>query len=151
MLHFVNAVDNASYSGGARYKTHIQNKGWESQWKADDVMSRTQGQSLRLEAIQIELTGEMANHYDVYYRVHAQNYGWLDWAKNGSIAGTTGHGFHLEGIQICLVAKNGPAPGATDTPVIQTFDSYEAGVMYAVNRNRRENGLAYVTGLPKLH
>ena len=145
------SLNNQEYTGSIRYKTHIQNVGWESQWKTDGAMSGTQGQSLRLEAIQIELTGEMANHYDVYYRVHAQNYGWLDWAKNGSIAGTTGHGFRLEGIQICLVAKNGPAPGATDTPVIQAYDSYEAGVMYAVNRNRKENGLAYVTGLPKLH
>ena len=32
----------------------------------------------------------MAKHYDVYYRVHAETYGWLDWAKNGDPAGTAG-------------------------------------------------------------
>jgi hypothetical protein len=24
----------------------------------------------------------MKNHYDIYYRVHAQSFGWLGWAKN---------------------------------------------------------------------
>ncbi|HHT77586.1 MAG TPA: hypothetical protein GXZ67_06870, partial [Clostridiaceae bacterium] len=41
------------------------------------------GRSLRLEGIKILLTGDMANHFDVYYRVHIQDYGWLGWAKNG--------------------------------------------------------------------
>ena len=45
-------------------------------------MSGTEGRSLRLEAIKIKLTGEMAKKYNIYYRVHAQNFGWLDWAKN---------------------------------------------------------------------
>ena len=51
-------------------------------------LSGTAGEGKRVEAIQINLTGEMANHYDVYYRVHAESYGWLDWAKNGESAGT---------------------------------------------------------------
>ena len=33
-------------------------------------MSGTQGRALRLEAIKIRLTGELANKYDIYYRVH---------------------------------------------------------------------------------
>ena len=55
----------------------------------------------------------MANHYDVYYRVHAQKFGWLGWAKNGESAGSAGYGYRLEGIQIVLVAKGGSAPGST--------------------------------------
>lgn len=79
-------------------------------------MSGTSGKALRLEAIEIKLTGEVANHYDVYYRVHAQSFGWLDWAKNGQSAGTAGYAKRLESIQIVLVPKNGPAPGATARP-----------------------------------
>jgi uncharacterized protein YjdB len=75
-------------------------------------MSGTSGRGLRLEAIQIKLTGEMANQYDVYYRVHAQNFGWLGWAKNGASAGTEGYGYRLEGIQIVLVKKGGSAPAS---------------------------------------
>jgi uncharacterized protein YjdB len=55
----------------------------------------------------------MAEHYDVYYRVHAQTYGWLGWAKNGESAGTEGLSKRLEGIQIVLVPKGSAAPSAS--------------------------------------
>lgn len=57
------------------------------------------------------MTGAAATNYDVYYRVHAENTGWLDWAKNGQSAGTAGYSYRLEAIQIKLVEKNGAAPG----------------------------------------
>lgn len=82
-------------------------------------MSGTTGQSKRLEAIQIKLTGDMSNKYDVYYRVHAQTYGWLDWAKNGTSAGTEGLAKRLEAIQIVLVEKGGKAPGNTSNPFVK--------------------------------
>ena len=75
-------------------------------------MAGTSGKAKRLEAIQIRLTGELAEKYDVYYRVHAQSYGWLAWAKNGESAGTEGLAKRLEAIQIVLVPKSGPAPAA---------------------------------------
>ena len=73
-------------------------------------MSGTSGRSLRLEAIQIELTGDMANWYDVWYRVHAQNVGWMGWACNGAQSGTAGYSRRLEGIQILLVPKGAAGP-----------------------------------------
>ena len=76
---------------------------------SNDAVSGTAGRSLRLEAIQINLTGDISKVYDVYYRVHAQNVGWLDWAKNGEESGTEGYGFRLEGIEIKLVEKGNPA------------------------------------------
>ena len=63
--------------------------------------------------MQIRLTGEMANHYDVYYRVHAQNIGWMGWAKNGEQAGTAGYSYRLEAVQVKLVPKGSAAPGST--------------------------------------
>ncbi len=103
-------LSNAAYAGGIQYRTHIQTYGWEKEWKKDGAMSGTSGKAKRLEAIQIKLYGEMANHFDVYYRVHAQSYGWLGWAKNGEEAGTAGLAKRLEGIQIVLVPKGGAAP-----------------------------------------
>ena len=103
-------LSNAAYAGGIQYRTHIQTYGWEKEWKKDGVMSGTSGEAKRLEAIQIKLYGEMANHFDVYYRVHAQSYGWLGWAKNGEEAGTAGYAKRLEGIQIVLVPKGSAAP-----------------------------------------
>lgn len=107
------------YQGGVRYTTHIQSIGWQDNekypatWTRDGNMSGTSGESKRLEAIRINLYGEMAEHYDIYYRVHAQTYGWLGWAKNGTAAGTAGYAKRLEGIQIVLVEKGKPAPGKT--------------------------------------
>ena len=97
---------------GIRYKTHVQSFGWEKEWKKDGQMSGTSGKAKRLEAIRIELTGTISSYYDVYYRVHAQSYGWMGWAKNGETAGTAGLGKRLEAIQICLVEKGSDAPNA---------------------------------------
>ncbi len=111
-------LSNAPYDGDIVYTTHVQKYGWKdgkpnadkSTWKKNGEMSGTNGEAKRLEAICIDLTGEMAEHYDVYYRVHAQTFGWLGWAKNGEESGTAGYAKRLEGIQIVLVEKGGKAP-----------------------------------------
>jgi uncharacterized protein YjdB len=76
-------------------------------------MSGTSGEAKRIEAIRIKLTGEMAKHYDVYYRVYVQGIGWMGWTKNGAKAGTSGYAKRLEGIEIVLVSKGGKSPGST--------------------------------------
>jgi N-acetylmuramoyl-L-alanine amidase/uncharacterized protein YjdB len=113
---------SSKYSGGIQYKSHIENYGWEKTWNKDGAQTGTTGSGLRLEAIEIELYGDVANAYDLYYRVHAENYGWLGWAKNGEAAGTAGYGLRLEAIEICLVAKGGAAPGSTTDPFIEPFE-----------------------------
>ena len=66
-----------------------------------------------MEAIEIKLVGEMAQHYDIYYRVHCQKIGWMGWTKNGGRAGSAGLAYRLEGIEIRLVDKGAAAPGDT--------------------------------------
>ncbi|MFD1902751.1 hypothetical protein GQR36_26690 [Enterococcus termitis] len=44
----------------------------------------------RVEALKIQLTGNIKNKYDILYRVHGQDYGWQNWKRNGELAGTTG-------------------------------------------------------------
>ena len=111
-------LTNKQYSGSIVYTTHVQKYGWQgdvndsSTWKKEGEMAGTSGEAKRLEAICIKLTGEMEKHYDVYYRVHAQSYGWLGWAKNGECAGTAGYAKRLEGIQVVLVPKGGSAPAS---------------------------------------
>ncbi len=109
--------DLLGYDGGIRYTTHVQKYGWQgnpngdgSDWKTNGAMSGTSGESKRLEAICVELYGEVASHYDVYYRVHSQTFGWLGWAKNGQPSGTAGYAKRLEGIQIVLLPKGSAAP-----------------------------------------
>ena len=107
------SVSAPECSGNIEYQTHIQDYGWEKDWKSNGAMSGTQGKSKRLEAIRIRLTGEMAKRYDVYYRVHIQDYGWLGWTKNGNNSGSAGKSKRLECIQVVLVKKNGNPPGTT--------------------------------------
>lgn len=115
-------------SGNVEYKTHIQDYGWESGWKKNGEISGTSGKSKRLEAIQIRLTDKLSEAYDIYYRVHAQNYGWLDWASNGEKAGTQGKSYRLEAIEIRIVAKGENAPGKTNEPFKKDDVKYQAHV-----------------------
>ena len=101
------------------YRTHVQSKGWERTLTLNGRTSGTVGAGKRLEAIQIRLTGELAQHYDIYYRVHAQHFGWLGWAKNGESSGTAGYAYRLEGIQILLVPKGAAAPASNYGGMIQ--------------------------------
>ena len=94
-----------NYSGNIEYKTHIQTYGWEKYFSKNGNLSGTTGEAKRLEAIKIKLSGEVSNHYDIYYRVHAQKLGWLGWARNGEASGTAGYAYRLEAIEINLVEK----------------------------------------------
>ncbi|WP_172136047.1 N-acetylmuramoyl-L-alanine amidase [Adlercreutzia sp. ZJ473] len=134
-----------AYKGGIQYRTHVQNIGWESGWKSNGATSGTTGRSLRLEAIQIRLTGDVANQFDVYYRVHAQNFGWMGWAKNGESAGTEGYSYRLEGIQIKLVKKGGTAPGSTSNAF---KDAYAYSIMGSSQASARQM-VAYFKSMGK--
>ena len=85
---------------------HVEKRGTEGLNSIDgEVTIGTVGKALRLEAIQIKLTGDLAENYDIYYRVHVQKIGWMDWAKNGETAGTVGQSLRVEALEIKLVEK----------------------------------------------
>lgn len=101
--------------GTVKVEAHIQDLGWvDSVTTSLTRYAGTVGQGKRMEAVRITLGGDAAEEYDVYYRVHAANIGWMDWAKNGERAGTQGYGYGIEAIQIRLVEKGGDAPGSTE-------------------------------------
>ena len=84
------------------YFTHIQNMGWEKEYcNKNGEKSGTEGQSLRLEAIQIKTTN-LSEGAKIRYQVHVQNIGWQDWKESGQIAGTEGKSLRLEAIRIKL-------------------------------------------------
>ena len=59
----------------------------------------------RLEAIRIKLVNGYEKNFDIYYRAHVQNGGWLGWAKNGEPAGTQGASLRMEALQIKILPK----------------------------------------------
>lgn len=139
---------NQDISGNIEYRSHIQNLGWESSWKKNGALSGTTGKSLRLEAIQIRLTGNMAKYFDIYYRVHAQQYGCLGWAKNGASAGTEGCSYRLEAVQIRLVKKGAAAPGSTSRPFVKSKNGwyYENGYKYYYKSGVRQTDIRNIIG-----
>ena len=85
-----------------KYRTHVQNIGWQGE-KADGEMSGTTGQSLRLEAIKIQLSSSIDG--GIVYKTHVQDYGWLNFVTNGQASGTTGQAKRLEAIQMQLTGN----------------------------------------------
>ena len=89
------------------YRVHVQDQGWMTP-VSDGAFAGTTSQSLRIEAIEINLEG--LSGYDVYYRGHVQDKGdmpsangqWT-WVKNGARLGTTGDSLRLEAIEIKIV------------------------------------------------
>jgi hypothetical protein len=86
---------------------------------ADGGLAGTTGESRRVEAVRIRLTGEASEHLSVWYRVHSRTFGWLDWTRDGtSAAGTEGLAKRAEAVEVVLLPKDAAAPGPTDTPFV---------------------------------
>lgn len=85
-----------------KYQTHVQNIGWQGE-KADGEMSGTTGQSLRLEAIKIQLSSSIDG--GIVYKTHVQDYGWQNFVANGQASGTSGQAKRLEAIQMQLTGN----------------------------------------------
>lgn len=109
------ALLNAPVSGSIQANSHVQSIGW-SGYKSTSLIGTT-GRSLRLEAVQFRLTGDMATKYDVSYRAHVEGIGWQSWVTNGATAGTTGLSKRIEALQVRLLLKTipTPTPGPTAT------------------------------------
>lgn len=103
----------SGYTGSVYFRTYTE-KGW-SAYTTTGKTSVTKG---KLQAIKMKLTGELAEQYDIYYRVHMTNGKWLDWASNGGKAGSIDLKQRINAISIKLVAKGKKAPGDTKEPYV---------------------------------
>ncbi|WKY46932.1 right-handed parallel beta-helix repeat-containing protein [Eubacteriaceae bacterium ES3] len=91
---------------GVSYRTHIQNEGWAQGFVNDGDLSGSEGKGLRLEGIEIKLTGDVPGDLGIEYRTHIQNIGWEEeFASNGDFSGSEGQGLRLEGIEIRLTGQ----------------------------------------------
>ncbi|MGN0362112.1 MAG: L,D-transpeptidase family protein [Bilifractor sp.] len=141
---------------GFQYRAQIQNIGWENTWHNTGDFSGTTGRGLRMEAVQIRLTGEMSRFFDVYYRVHAQNFGWMGWAKNGESAGTETLSLRMEGIQIVVRPKGAGAPSGGGAAFVNWVDpytdmnakaqGYSSSSRYLILVNKSSHTLSVYTG-----
>lgn len=93
-------------------QAHVSGIGWDAQPVGNGQVSGTVGQSRAIEAIKLTLSSNLSDTYDIWYRVHSANVGWLGWTSNGEPAGTQGYAYPIEAIQIKVILKN-----AQDAPV----------------------------------
>lgn len=94
------------------YRSHVQSVGWQG-WVKEGKTSGTTGKSLRDEAVSIRLTGQSAKTLDIWYRTYVEGFGWSGWAKNGANSGSSGYKKELSALEIKVLEKGSPAPGAT--------------------------------------
>jgi hypothetical protein len=90
--------------GGVRYCAHVSYVGW-TPYAADGA--KTGNGHNQMEAVRIELTGDLARSYSVEYSVHVAGVGWMGWCADGAVAGTTGQSCQLEAIRVRLVKRKG--------------------------------------------
>lgn len=109
--------DSLAALGDIYYAVHVQNIGWQNE-VANGEIAGTTGESLRIEALKMRMTGNVAANYDLYYRVHVENQGWMGWAKDDNPVGTTGMSLRVEALQVMLVQKGSPAPGSESNSFI---------------------------------
>ncbi len=103
LTHFKIMMENQLHAGDIMYRAYIEHSGWELSWKKNGEILGVDHH--KIEAIQIKLTGNLNDYYDLYYRVHVQNFGWMGWTKNGASAGSVGFGYRVEAIEFLLVRK----------------------------------------------
>lgn len=96
-------VSAAGGFAGVSYSTHVENIGWQNQVK-NGATSGTEGRSLRLEGIKINLQNQ---DYEggIEYQTHVQNIGWQRYVSNGMVSGTSGKSLRLEAIRIRLTGE----------------------------------------------
>jgi len=86
------------------YKCHIQTYG-DKGWMASGNLCGYRGSRLRLEGLQMRLTGPAAAGYDVVYYCHVQSYGDRGPYKNGAYCGTKGESRRVESMSVYIVKK----------------------------------------------
>ena len=79
------------------------------------------------------MTGTVSEKYDIYYRTHAQDLGWLGWAVNDGKSGTAGLSKRLEAMEIRLVEKGGTAPGSTANAYVTNQKTPVPSVIYTTH------------------
>ena len=104
------SILNPVEDGSVQINANVSGVGWQGWDTPSASEGGTTGQGRAVEAVRLRLTGSLAKDYDVYYRVHASNIGWMAWARDGEEAGTTGMSCSLEAVQIKLIKKGASHP-----------------------------------------
>ncbi len=96
----LDAIEVTSYIG-VTYDAHVQKIAWQP-YVNDGALIGTMGKALRIEAVNIKLTGDTPAGAKIIYQAHVQNVGWQTAVSNGAVAGTSGRALRVEALKITL-------------------------------------------------
>lgn len=86
---------------GVKYNTYVAGQGWQEDWQTDGEVAGTTGKNLKMLGLKVNLVNAQANQ-NIKYRIHVEDYGWLDWVSNGEEIGKMAQGKKIEAIQLKL-------------------------------------------------
>ena len=107
----------AGMTGTLSYQVNVSGHGW-ADWAENNALAGTEEGEAPLESIKMQLTGELADNYDIYYSV-LQNGEWTPWSVNGAAAGLEGVSLRVDGIKASVTAKGAGEPEVVEDPVLQ--------------------------------
>ena len=99
--------DSKNIKGNIAYKVRMAGKGWTG-WKKNGQKAGNGKTKNAVQALKVQLTGELGKQYNVFYRAYVVGYGWTGWGKNGEQVGAP----KLAGIrayQVKIAPKKGTA------------------------------------------
>lgn len=105
---YVIAAGSAAATVGVTYDAHVQRTGWQP-YVNDGAEAGTDGKALRVEALNVKLTGTVPAGASVTYQAHVQTQGWQKAVANGAEVGTVGKALRLEALKITLSGLPGYA------------------------------------------
>lgn len=134
-------------TGTVTYQVNLSGSGWLG-WVENFAEAGATDTDMPLEAVKMMLTGELAEHYDIYYSVF-QNGAWTELVMNGEVAGAEGQGLRVDGVRAAIREKGAGVPeepqasgrviDPTRPMVALTFDDgpsiYTPRILDALERN----------------
>lgn len=103
--------------GNIHYRTYESQTGW-SPWVMNGQQTTNYANDVNIEAVQVRFSGYVNNNFDIYYSVQLEDGTVLDWAKNGTTAGTMGTGHYITGLRLAFYSKNAQFPYSTEKPLL---------------------------------
>ena len=119
-------MEDPMYEGNVEYRVHVQSKGWMD-WVKNGEIAGTVGESLRIEAVQIRLTGELAEHYGLLYQTHVATFGWLGEVKGDELSGTQGLAKRMECFKVQILPSE-EMPEKSECGFIRSY--YDSELTY---------------------
>lgn len=135
-----------AHTGTVEMRAHVSDIGW-MEWKSGEC--GTTGRGKPVEALQVRLTGQLAEAYDVWYRVHVSEIGWMGWTSNGEPAGTSGKALQVEAIEIRLVEKGSTAPGDSTNSWQGQSESMSGTLKTWSGKTHSSSGDSLILGAPE--